>query len=118
MHRFLAIPLLLLALAVSAEDRPMLYMGGDGHAYAITKGAVLMHIHRDTQREVGIGIPQRVFESQTGIFASADDQIWLIERGVPTKIADGVVIEVGETEDGAYLFSWNDGLRVLFVPYR
>jgi hypothetical protein len=117
MRRLFAIPLLLFALAANTEDRPLLYMGGDGHAYLIAKGPVLLHIHQDRQSELDIGPVQGVFKSRDGVFASAGDRIWHIREGVPEKIGNGVLIELVESEDGAYLLFWDGRLQSRFFPY-
>lgn len=108
--------LLLLAFVAAAEDRPLLYAGGDGHAYLITRDD-LVHIHREHKQPLDIGPGPRVFPSQTGVFASAGDRLWLIERGKPTGIGEGVLIDMAETPEGAYLFVHQEALRVLFFPY-
>jgi len=115
--RWILITLLLFAVSVSAEDRPLLYVGGDGHAYLIAKGPVLLHIHQDTQTALDIGPVQGVFKSRDGVFVSAGGRIWSVVNGSPTEIGTGTLIEVGETEGGAYLLFWDGRLQSRFIPY-
>ena len=116
MRLWIAIPFLLLAVA-SSDDRPLLHMGGDGHAYLITGAQGLAHIHREERTDLDLGPFQGIFPSRTGVFATAGGRVWLIENGSPTPVADRHPMELGESEEGVYLLLWDNALKLVFLPY-
>ena len=116
MRLWIAIPFLLLAMA-SADEFPLLHMGGDGHAYLITGAQGLAHIHRERRTHLDLGPFQGIFPSRTGVFVNAGGRVWLIEEGNPTPVADGHLVELGESEEGAYLLLWDNALKLSFLPY-
>ena len=118
--RSLLLSLLLLTLSVSASDVPLLLVGGDGYAYFISheeQKPRLFAARQGSRARVGIPPVYGLFPAKTGVFANADEKVWLIEQGQPTKIADGVLVDAATASDGTYLYLWQEqGLSVLFVP--
>lgn len=120
--RYIALVLFAFLSVAHAEDlrlidQPLLVVGGDGHAYAIGKGTVLFHVHQGQRTTIPVPPVAGLFPGHNGVLVSAGDRIWLVERGKPTEIATGYIVEVAVAADATYLYIWDEGeLSILYVP--
>lgn len=117
--RSLFLLLILLATPVSASGEvPFLIVGGDGHAYARVEDGFLTHLHHDKKTIIGIPRVIQLFRSRSGVIVTTEGlAVWLVERGKPTRLSDGAVMEISTSEDGTYLYIWDEGEKLfLFVP--